>query len=252
MMTLHQEAALKRIHAELFELLRDTVRVLEEEDIPYSLIGGTLLGAVRHQGFIPWDDDIDIVLPRDSYERFAAVYPSRAEEGYILALSDTWVPRVRKAGSSKTAFLDLFILDPFPHGRFSRAWKLIRLKTLQGMLKEHTDYTRFPFSKRLLLRTTNMLGKPFPKQLKLRAYRRISQTGDPKSPYEHTANGTFEDLSIAFPRGSFAPSRLTYASFEGLSVRVPKNAPEMLTMLYGSDYMTLPPEEQRVPIHLEL
>jgi len=251
MMSLHQEAALKRIHGELLELLRDAVRVLEEEDISYSLIGGTLLGAVRHQGFIPWDDDIDIVLSRDSYERFAAVYPSRAGEGFVLALNDTWVPRVRKAGSSKTVFLDLFILDPLPYGRISRGRKLFQLKTLQGMLKEHTDYARFPFSKRLLLRMTNVLGKPFSKQFKLRVYRRISQAGSLQSPYEHIANSAFAGLSIAFPKGCFAPSRLAYASFEGLSVRIPKNAPEILTMLYGSDYMTLPPEEQRVPMHLE-
>jgi len=252
MMTQQQETALKRIHTELLELLRDTVRVLEEEGIPYSLIGGTLLGAVRHQGFIPWDDDIDIVLSRDSFERFAAIYPTRSGDGFSLALSDTWVPRVRKTDSSTTAFLDLFILDPFPNTRISQVWKLFRLKILQGMLKEHTDYSRFPFTKRLLLWTTNMLGKPFPKQYKLRVYHRISQVGDSKSPYEHTANGTFNDLSIAFPRGSFIPSRLTYASFEGHSVRIPKNASEILTMLYGPDYMSLPPEEQRIPLHLEL
>lgn len=251
-MTPEQEAVLRAIHAELFELLRDAVRVLDEENLPYSLICGTLLGAVRHEGFIPWDDDIDIALPRESYERFAAVYPQKAAEGFGLDLTDTWVARTRKTGGRKSAFLDLFILDPLPTGRLSRTAKLFCLRVLQGMLKEHTDYRRFSFSRRILLRVTHAFGRLFPKRIKLRAYRRIARMGNPQSHARHIANGAFHLLSLPFERAAFSPENLTTARFEGLTVCVPKNAAELLTRLYGPDYMTPPPENQRVPLHLDL
>ena len=249
-MTPQQEAALKAIHEELLALLRDAVRVLDEEKLPYSLICGTLLGAVRHAGFIPWDDDIDIVLPRASYERFAEVYPSRAGEGFTLDLTDTWVPRVRKAGGRKTAFLDLFILDPLPTGKCARLLKLIRLKALQGMLKEHTDYSRFSLAQRLLLRATDLIGKPLTKAAKLRAYAEIARQGAGEAV--HMANGAFHLLGMPWVAKDFEMENLTPIPFEGLSVLVPKNADELLTKLYGPDYMTPPPEDQRVPLHLDL
>lgn len=245
-----QEAALQIVHAELLELLRDAVRVLDLEELPYSLICGTLLGAVRHGGFIPWDDDIDLVMSRESYERFAAVYPGMASDGFWLDLTDTWVPRVRKAGGRKTAFLDLFILDPLSTSKARRAWKLFRLKALQGMLKEETDYHRFSFVKRMLLRATNWLGKPFSKTAKLRAYGHIARTGNPESPWVHMGNGAFSLLSIPFATDTFA--RLKPARFEELTVRIPENDAEVLTKLYGPHYMTPPPEDQRVPLHLDL
>ena len=62
---------LERVQAELAEALGDAVRVLEENRLPYCAMCGTLLGAVRHRGFIPWDDDVDLALSRDSFERFS-------------------------------------------------------------------------------------------------------------------------------------------------------------------------------------
>ena len=251
-MTAEQKAALEIVHGELFILLADAVRVLEAENLPYSLICGTLLGAVRHGGFIPWDDDIDIVMPRQSYERFAAIYPEKAAEGFCLDVMDTWVPRIRKAGGRKSAFLDIFILDPLPVAMPVRSWKLFRLKTLQGMLKEHTEYQRFSLPKRLLLWTTDLLGKPFSKASKLRAYHRISQEGSPQSPSVHMANGAFHLLSMPWNPADFTLENLTHVPFEGLPVRVSKNAESHLIALYGANYMTPPPENQRVPLHLDL
>jgi hypothetical protein len=77
---------------------------------------------------------VDLVLPRESYDRFAAVYPAQCGAGFALDLTDTWVPRARKAAGD--AFVDLFVLDPLPDGKLARAWKLFRLRALQGMLKK--------------------------------------------------------------------------------------------------------------------
>lgn len=236
---------LERVHEELAQVLGDVARVMEANDLPYSVMCGTLLGAVRHGGFIPWDDDVDLVLPRESYDRLEAIYPVQHGEGFVLDLSDTWVPRVRKADGE--AFVDLFILDPLPDGKLARRWKLFRLRALQGMLKEHTDYTRFSFGKRVLLRGTHALGLPFSKQAKLAAYRRISRTGT--GTKVHMSNGAFGLLTMTFAKDTFT-APIT-AAFENLTVRIPRDAREVLTMLYGADYMTPPPESERKPLHLD-
>ncbi len=237
---------LERVHAELLEVLADTVRVLDANGLPYSAICGTLLGAVRHGGFIPWDDDVDLVLPRESYDRFETAYLSQHGPGFVLDLADTWVPRVRKAGGD--AFVDLFILDPLPKHKFARTIKLFRLRVLQGMLKEHTDYSRFSSGRRLLLRGTRLMGLPFARERKLAAYQRVARTGG-ESETVHMSNGAFNLLSMAFPRDEFAA--LTSVPFETLTLCIPQNAATVLTRLYGTDYMTPPPESERKPLHLD-
>ena len=237
---------LDAVHSELYAALADAVRVLEANGLPYSVMCGTLLGAVRHQAIIPWDDDVDLVMPRASYERFAALYPAQHGEGYTLDLTDTWVPRVRRQGGE--AFVDLFILDPLPQGRVRRAWKLLRLSALQGMLKTHTDYSRFTAGKRLLLGGTHALGLCVPRRAKLAAYARIARTGG-NSRLVHMSNGAFALLGMAFARDTF--DRPVPATLGALTVRVPRDAAAVLVSLYGNDYMTPPPENERKPLHLD-
>ncbi|NLV58480.1 MAG: LicD family protein [Clostridiales bacterium] len=250
MMDPRLQAALEKIQGELLQLLQDTVRVLEQNRIPYCLICGTLLGAVRHKGFIPWDDDVDLVMPRSSYERFAALYPSQCSQGFYLDTTDTWVPRIRRQGGGELAFVDLFILDPLPENPLQRGLKLLGLRILQGTLKEHTDYTRFSLPQRAMLLCTSLMGKPFPKAVKLRAYDRLSRLGNPASPLLHMANCSFHLLGTAFSPDIFdAP---VPGDFQSLTVRLPRDASQVLTRLYGPDYMTPPPESERRPQHLTL
>ena len=80
-----KEMTLRELQLFALEILKDVHQFCTQNNIKYSLYAGTLLGAIRHQGFIPWDDDIDIVMPRDDYNRFCQTYQS---ERFCIATRD--------------------------------------------------------------------------------------------------------------------------------------------------------------------
>ena len=124
--------ALKKIEV---EILKEFVAACDELGLRYYLLGGTLLGAIRHQGFIPWDDDIDVGMPRQDYEIFLEkgqellsknlfIQHLRSEENYLLPFakirnSDTAFIQdsVKKRSMNHGIFIDVFPLDGYPEGK---------------------------------------------------------------------------------------------------------------------------------------
>ena len=123
---------LQALHRELYDILRETIRVCEEHDIRYFLIGGTAIGALYDQAILPWDDDIDIGMTRDQYNRFLEVAPTALGQQYFLSYYETdpktpyYFAKVRKNGTlfkeetfSEIAmhqgiFIDVFPFDKIP------------------------------------------------------------------------------------------------------------------------------------------
>ena len=79
-----EASVLKKLHSEEVKILDEIVRICKKNNIEYFLIGGTLLGAIRHKGFIPWDDDLDIAMPREDYEKFLKTAEKELQEPYKL------------------------------------------------------------------------------------------------------------------------------------------------------------------------
>ncbi len=97
---------LKEIELELF---KQFVRICEKNSLRYFVVGGTALGAVRHKGFIPWDDDIDVALPRGDYEKFLSIAQSWLPENMFLQtyITDKNYPNpFAKLRRSDTAFIE--------------------------------------------------------------------------------------------------------------------------------------------------
>lgn len=244
-----KEIALQDLQNRLLEALTQFDRIAKTADVPYSLMCGTLLGAVRHQGFIPWDDDVDVVMFREDFIRFKACWESQKETFLPAYLdeTDTWVPRIR-IDRSKDVFVDIFILDRQAGSAPVQKFNVFRLKLLQGMMKKDIHYGTYSFLGKVLVFVTHLMGLPFSFERKYRWYHKIAMKYDQtQNPAYYIADGAFSVTGMSWSREQFAAMQET--PFAGKSFEITENYKSVLVQLYGDTYMQLPPEKDRVPKH---
>ena len=244
------------------EILDDVHRFCQENGIRYSLCGGSLLGAVRHQGYIPWDDDIDIMMPRDDYERFIQTYSSPNNAVIDLRLMDGlrefFVKVFRKGTIMEDRLLcnavwgvciDVFPIDGAPEDYIPHCQSILMKRTL---LERICPYYRLMNKGRLLWKAKYLVKRilyPYRGdcvKLKKEIDREASRFNLYSSPLGGVFLGSYGTREII-------PSRIfqEYKSilFEGRSFSSICDTDTYLSSLYG-DYMQLPPVEQRVTHHL--
>lgn len=239
---------MRDIQRMLLDMMVEIDRVCRENGIEYSLLGGTMLGAVRDGGFIPWDDDLDLAFTKEALARFMDVFPRRSER-YTVTDQDTWVCRVvpREPINGQRPFVDLFHFEPVSASPLPRKIKVFLLQLMQGTLKRDADLSRFSTKNRVLLRSTHLLGLPFTRRFKLRVYRWIgSHVACGDGSLLHISDEQFSCLGLTYP-ASYARSYQDYP-FEGHMFRMCTHYHDMLVLHYG-DYMTPPPENERVSKH---
>lgn len=239
---------LRDLQQTLLDMMVEIDRVCRKHHIDYTLLGGTMLGAVREEGFIPWDDDLDIGFRREEQARFLDIFPKESER-YTVTTTDTWVARVvpREPINGEFPFVDLFHYVPISAVSWKQKVKVLTLKTLQGMLKEGISLKNYPPKYRLLLWGTRMLGLPFSKQRKLKWYKHVAETwamGD--GSIVHVPDGDYRVLHRIYP--AEWTHDFVDMPFEGVPMKVNAHYHEMLTRQYGN-YMQRPSEDKRVVAH---
>lgn len=256
-----KQELLRRLQISMLDQLDELMRLCALHGLTYYLDGGTLLGAVRHQGFIPWDDDIDIIMPRKDYNRFFEIAQAELNPRFIL---ESWqldpndpypFMRIRRLNSTvenrwsgrfrlKSAgiWIDIFPLDEQPGAHTaSQRFDRMLVKWLSLILNHYRDED-LPDSKKtqLLMRLARLM--PFKTYQSLR--HRINQRHCGKGlPYLMSSAGPYSAERETFPRAWYEPS--TKLSFEGRMCPVPGEYGKVLTQIYG-DYMTPPPVEKQV------
>ena len=254
---------IQKIELRLLGLFHDICR---EQEFRYSLSGGSLIGAVRHHGFIPWDDDVDVLLQRDEYERLCSLWQEKLPDGRFRLLrtdgkmftgnifatvTDTNYTMV-KANQADIDIphglvIDVFPLDVCPDGSFARKmqyfWTMIYSLFLAQVVPENHGGV-LAFGSKLLLGIFR--GKKIREKLWRTAERHMKK-------YKRDENECLTELcsgphwmKMKYPKRIY--EGVDRVTFEGIELPVASGYREYLEMVFG-DYMTPPPEDMRVPHH---
>lgn len=227
---------LSYIQSEVVKILKTIHNICVRHDISYFCQGGTLLGAIRNKSFIPWDDDGDIMMYRDEYDKLLAVIDSELNSTDYQYLFIDRVPKICMR-SNPEIHVDIFLIDFLPNNPILRKYKLIMLKLYQGMFKEHVDLAVYPPKTRILVMTTSLVGRCFSSAAKLKMYERMSRFGNsPDASKCFFSNDLYRFINYEFDRDFFRS--LITVEYEGISLYAPKKWEDYLILNYGKDYMT--------------
>lgn len=259
-----RELTVEEIKKIELEILIEFDKFCTENGLTYFLAYGTLIGAIRHKGFIPWDDDIDINMPREDYCWFIENYNKKNLDGRYKAIS----PKMPEAQHSFVKFIDtktlklepdmkhefgclgididIFPLDGQPEGESKyNKWydKLMQTYKLHGLCGIDDS---IKIKRRIALLIIKVLtgGR---KSLLKKAERLHKKYPYNTSKYIGSIESAFDERTVRFPREWFDESILV--EFEGHKLPAPKEYDKILRKVYGN-YMTFPPKEQQVIHHL--
>lgn len=262
------ETRMKKIWAVEIDLLNELIKICDEYHLTYYLFAGTMLGAVRHQGMIPWDNDIDIILPRKDYDKLLEIGPHVFKEPYYFQTPKTEDGKYfyffaklcnnqttarsdieYKAGQNCGIFVDIFPLDKLPDGKCSRKLYLKQLNTISKMARFSGASILFQPKKgkiSILKMKINklffrLIGSPKPGEI-FDKYNRVAgkyKNKDTKEcgfiiwGYKSIWKWKCEDWE---PR--------TQVQFGPIMATIPEKYDTILSTQFGN-YMQFPPEDQR-------
>ena len=232
---------LKSEQNDLLKLLLEFDELCKTNSINYSLCFGTLIGAIRHKGFIPWDDDIDVALDRYNYKKLLKAVES--SEAYELR-RNSWLRAFKR--KSLPGSIDVFPFDHVPNNKFFLNIKKLLIMFLQGTI-DNKDLAKFSLRWRIIILFTHNIGKLLPKNFKFWLYDTVSEMGNASSSeYIACYSAAVVTLKKAFKSDLF--EAFSYVMFESHSLPVIRDYDYFLTKVYG-DYMTPPSIENRIPKH---
>lgn len=250
------------IHQEDLKIFKFFQKICNENNLKYYAIGGTFLGTIRHKGFIPWDDDMDIAMPRKDYDKFIEIFKENNYEFklynykltpeykfYISRLCNPKYKMTEISGYETELFIDIFPIDGMPSNKFIRNIHYIRIFYHKLMLSFYYNDTidmnmkRKPYEKILIKIAKMNLFKKFinPNKQKDKIDKLLKMYSFQTAKYSGTIMGTYKTKEIVetelFGKATLYP-------FEDTFIYGPEKYDEYLTHMYGS-YMKLPKEEDR-------
>lgn len=258
----------KQLKNTLLKITLDIIEVCTEHDICVMLGGGSVLGAVRHNGFIPWDDDIDLLMPRDDYERFKKIFELELGDKYILNSPNyrmpaySRFPKVEKKGTKLLLLekqehriaVDIFIIENVPSNKAKRTIKgylslLISAIAAQVNFKENINdveksYFAYSPNGQLLFQLKVIAGTIFSFLSSAKWFDLLDRLNQ-YSRYEGIVTiptGRGHYFGEMHFNNVFLPA--SQHVFEGIMMPIPGDSDAYLRKLYGN-YRVIPEEEKR-------
>ncbi len=261
-----KQISLGEIHGIELGIMDYVHEVCEENQIKYYLVGGTLIGAIRHKGFIPWDDDMDLFMPREDYEHFKQVLKEKPSEKFFFLNEDTEKnyysfgkmidTRTRLIEKDKDiqpsnmgVCIDIFPVDGIP---FEPKDALKHYKSIKRIdkLRMQYAYKRVPPTSNIIRWCyrgmvwimARICGIKWLNKKEKQLLSKYQYNGSKMVCNYFGAYGIRETVPKAFL------SERCLVEFEGRRYYTTKNYDDFLKIIYG-DYMQLPPAEKRVAKH---
>ena len=257
-----KKLSIKEIQSLELDIIRAFDCFAKEQHLRWYLAGGTLIGAVRHQGFIPWDDDIDIMMPREDYEKMLKTFRheryrlSECRKSSEAAIpfaqiydSQTFLKWKKVKDPDLGVFIDIFPIDGYPENEFAAKIHTRHLWLLRFMnnvaRKKLCRGEKYMLLKRILM----LLFRKSPNSYSIRINRLGMKYSFRESRFVGvtcTTDHLFRERNLK--AAVFPEPDPCYLPFEDLMLPCPAGYDVYLTHLFG-DYMELPPENKRVTAH---
>ena len=258
---------IERLHQVDLDIVKEVINICNENGLVYYALGGTMLGAIRHKGFIPWDDDIDLGMPRKDYEKFLEIAPSLLSKTlrlvnyktdkdyhyYITRVQDietrVMENRYEAEGKYTHVSIDIFPLDGSPNNALLRKIYYFKVMMHRGMMALHykngIDKERKRglcerlFLKMMTTLPTDKLFDAYHQKEKIdKILKKHNMWG---SDFSGNIMGAYRTVEM-IPTSWYGKD--AFYNFENIKIRGIKEYNKYLSNLYG-DYMQLPPVNAR-------
>ena len=251
----------------MLDILKHFISVCEENGLRYCACGGTCIGALRHQGFIPWDDDLDVYMPRPDYEKLWQIYDNSAEPKFklcrttseknyhhrVMQMVDVETTFINKRSQNEDiehgVYIDIIPLDACPSNPLKRVWQIYNSVVFSvyniACLPELHGGKTMRLAVKVMLALVRNPKRRYNIWKKAEKRMQCAVWGTTERIVELASS--FKTLRTPYPKNWFQfGGRME--RFEGIYVCVPDRAEEYLTLVFGN-YMTLPSKAERLPRH---
>ena len=249
----------------MLDMLKYVDNICRKNDIKYSLIGGSLIGVIRHHGFIPWDDDIDLIMEYDNYHKFLDVIKSEKNGCYRIFIpgeTDDYPLQFAKLINTNTRmkergvareirdygiFVDIFCYNNVPDDMKKAKKYYDKYTFLTKCLSKLQIDSDLNFKQKTIRRLKNIYISVFGYKRNLKKILKLFETYTRDASSFVMSNNPLYGFKKEMQLKKNIEEYID-ADFEGLKVMIFKNYDEILRTTYG-DYMKLPPKSEQIPKH---
>lgn len=245
-----------KLQNKILEIMVYIDNFCKEHEITYYLMGGSALGAMRHGGFIPWDDDLDIFMTYDNYVKFLDCCEKYLDtDKFYLQREDSaenpyFFSKIRMNGTAcineihnfghQGIFVDIMCLNNAPKSTFAKKIQYYAAGLLKARAISKTNYKTDSKTKKIQLLISKIFVRGFIKSILLGIVRHYNKKS--ADEYAHIF-GRARFSNSFYPAADFSGTR--YVPFEKVNLAVPANVENYLTIRYGKKYMQMPDEKTK-------